>query len=53
MVQEGLHFLGSRGSSTRDFLGIDQGGSRTSHQFRALAKAHKESRDERRERALD
>ena len=28
----------------RDFLGIGQGVSRTSHQFRALAKAHKESR---------
>ena len=51
--EEGLHLVGSRGSYTRDFLGIGQGVQKTSHQFGALVKALKESEMRERKRGLD
>ena len=65
--KKGLHLIGSRRSYARDFLGKDQGFEdtfqglprcrsrdlRTSHWFRALVKALKESKDKRRKGALD
>ena len=51
--EEGLHLVRSRGLYTRDFLGKGQGGLRTSHRFKAPAKALKESRDKGRKEVLD